>query len=124
MSATDVYAGALTLLGLWGVYAARKSVKPTRGWSWRRRFAIVVESVFVASCLGCAAALWSGRFQPWMAASIGLSYLLMIPLPCYFELVNRVRWLHVLRNILFIATALFLVAIAAGLIPLSSVGLE
>jgi hypothetical protein len=83
-----------------------------------------VDVIFVASCLGCAAALWTDHFQAWMAASIGLSYLLMIPLPCYFELVNRVRWLHAMRDLLFIAVAVFLFAIATGFVPLSFLGLS
>ena len=123
MSFSLFHAAALTLLGGWGVYATCKSVKPERGWSWRRRLVVLVDCFFVASCLGCAAALWIGRFRAWMFAPLGLSYLLMIPLPCYFETVNRVRWLHALRDALFVAVALFCFAVAAGLVPPSALGL-
>jgi hypothetical protein len=123
VSASDVYACALALLGIWGIYAARKSVKLSRGWSRRRRLIVLVDCLFVASCLACAAALLIGLFQAWMAASIALSYLLMIPLPCYFQSVNRVRWLRAMRDLLFIAVALFLIAMATGWLPLSLLGL-
>lgn len=124
MRAAFVYATMLTLLGAWGVYAARKTMKPARGWSRRRRFAVYVELLFVASCFGCAAALWTERFHPWTIAPLGLSYLLMIPMPCYFEWVNRVRWIHVARNLLFALVAVFFFSVATGLIPLSSLGLR
>ena len=124
MNLSDLYALALSVLGLWGIHALRKSVKKARGWSWRRRRIVFVDVLFVVSCLCCAAALWIDRFQAWMAASVGLSYLLMIPFPCYFEVVNRVRWLHATRNCLFGAVALFLFGIAAGIVPLSSMGLR
>lgn len=123
MAAAEVYAFVLALLGAWGIYAMRQSVTTGRRWSRRRRLAVAVDALFVASCLGCAAALWTGRFQAWMAAPLGLSYALMIPLPCYFEAVNRVRWLHALRNVVFGAVALVLLAVAAGGVALSVLGL-
>jgi cytochrome c oxidase assembly factor CtaG len=58
-----------------------------------------------------------------MAASIGLSYMLVGPLPCYFDSVNRVRWLHSLRDLLFIVLALLLFAVATGFVPLSVLGM-
>ena len=123
MSASRLYALAMTLLGAWGVYATWKSVKPEPGWSWRRRLAVFVDSLFVSSCLGCAAALWTEEFRAWMAAPLGVSYLLLIPFPCYFDSVNRVRWIHTLRDALFVAVALALLALAAKLVPLSALGL-
>lgn len=123
MSASELYAVALTLLGAWGIFATRASARIKKDWSQRRRLAVLVDALFVVSCLVCAAALWTGRFRAWMAASIGLSYLLMIPLPCYFERVNRARRLHALRDLLFAGVAFFLFAVAAGLIPLSVLGL-
>jgi hypothetical protein len=124
MIASDMYACGLALLGAWGLYAVRKPVNVPGSWTWRRRRTVLVDTFFAVSCFSCAAALWTDRFQAWMAASIGMSYLLMIPLPCYFELVNRVRWVHALRDLLFIAVAVFLFAIAAGFIPLSLLGLS
>jgi len=119
-----LYASILTLLGAWGAYTMSKVYKPGRFRSWKRRLILLEDLLFTASCLGCAAALWTGHFRAWMAASVGLSYLLMIPLPCYFEPVNRIRWLHAARNLLFAAVALALFAVAAGIIPLSLLGLS
>ena len=123
MSAFETYAVALALLGAWGVYATCKSAKRERGWSRRRRLIVLVDCLFTVSCLGCAAALWTGHFKAWMAGPLGVSYLLMIPLPCYFESVDRVRWLHALRNVLFVAVALFFLAVAAGIVSPSRLGL-
>jgi hypothetical protein len=47
----------------------------------------------------------------------------MIPLPCYFDTVNRVQWLHTARNLLFVAVAVGCFAIAAGLVPLARLGI-
>jgi hypothetical protein len=124
VSPSEIYASGLALLGAWGLYAVRKPLKASGDWTWRRRRTVLVETFFILSCFGCAAVLWTGHFQAWMAALIGLSYLLMIPLPCYFEWVNRVRWVHAVRDFLFIAVALVCFAIAAGFVPLSVLGLS
>jgi hypothetical protein len=58
-----------------------------------------------------------------MIAPLGASYLLMVPMPCYFGTVDRIKWLRTARNIVFVGTAVGCFAIAVGLIPLSWLGL-
>jgi hypothetical protein len=123
VNVAHVYAGLLALLGAWGIHAALRSAKPARRWSPRRKQIVLVDVLFVVSCFGCAVALGTGRFRAWMISSIGICYLLMIPLPCYFEWFNRNRAAHAIRNALFVVVALALLAIAAGLVPLSLLGL-
>jgi len=118
MHPTDAYALALALLGAWGVYAGRKTHKQTRprsGWRWR---ILLVELFFIASCFLCAAALALEWFEPWMLVPVGASFLGMIPLPCYLEWVDRVGWLHGLRNLLFLVISLFCLGVGVGLLPL------
>jgi hypothetical protein len=124
MSASEFYAIGLALLGVWGLFTVRRPVKLSGSWSKQRRWIVLVDAFFVMSCLGCAAALWTGQFRAWMGASIGVSYLLMLPMPCYFARVNRVRWLHVARNLLFVAVAAFFLALAVGAVPLTLLGLR
>lgn len=120
MSSTDAYALALALFGAWGVYAGRKTHKQTgvrSGWRWRM---LLVELFFIASCFLCAAALaleWF-EFEAWMLVPVGASFLGMIMLPCYFEWVDRIGWLHALRNLLFLVIALFCLGVGVGLLPL------
>jgi hypothetical protein len=87
-----------------------------------RNRALLVDILFSGSCAMCAVSLWLHWFRAWMVAPLGVAYLLMIPMPCYFEPVNRIRWLHATRNILFVATAVGCFAIAGGLVPLSWLG--
>jgi len=54
---------------------------------------------------------------------VGASFLLTIPVPCYCEAVNRIRLLHIARNILFAALALFCFALAIGWLSVSRLGL-
>jgi len=118
MHPTDAYALALALLGAWGLYAGRQTHKQIglqSGWRWR---ILLVELFFVASCFLCSAALALAWFEPWMLVPVGASFLGMIPLPCYFEWVDRVGWLHGLRNLLFLVIALFCLGVGVGLLPL------
>ena len=123
MRVAYVYAWCLAAMAAWGIFAARKTYLTERDWSRRRSYAALVECLFVAGCLGCAAALWTGRFRPWMAGTIAVSYALMIPMRCYFETVDRLRGVRIARNLLFVAVALFLLAIAVGVVPPSFLGL-
>jgi hypothetical protein len=118
MRPTDAYALALALLGAWGVYAGRMTHKQTRvrpGWRWR---ILLVELFFIASCFLSSAALALGWFEAWMLVPVGASFLGMIPLPCYFEWVDRIGWLGALRNLLFLVIALFCLGVGVGLLPL------
>jgi hypothetical protein len=58
-----------------------------------------------------------------MAAPMGVCFLLILPLPCYWEAVDRIGWLHVARNALFVLLALGCFAVAFGWLPLSALGL-
>ena len=123
MNASGIYGGVLILMAFWGVNALRKPARSGGRWSWRRRQIVLVDALYVLSCAGCGLALWAGRFRSWMAAPIGLSYLLMIPLPCYFEWVDRSIWIRAPRNLAFLILAAFLFSIALGWVPLPSLGL-
>ena len=123
MRPADLWATGLALLCVWGVYATVRTSQRSSGWSWRRKRALLVHILFLGSCAVCAVALWSQWFRAWMVAPLGASYLLMIPMQCYFEPVDRIRWLHTARNILFVATAVGCLGIAVGLIPLSWLGM-
>ncbi len=48
---------------------------------------------------------------------LGLAYAAMIPIPCYFERVNRIRWLHALRNAVFAVVAVTCFGIGIGWVP-------
>lgn len=123
MTATELYALGLALLGAWGVFTWRKPFKPTGKWSGRRWQIFLVEILFAGSCFLCAAGLYFGWFHSWLLAPLGVSFLGMIPLPCYFESVDRIRWLHAARNLLFAAVAALCFALALQLMPLSLFGL-
>ena len=81
------------------------------------------ETLFIPACLLPAAALHGGTFAPWMAAPMGACFLLIIPLPCYWEAVDRIRWLHAARNALFVLLAVACFAVALGWLPLGAIGL-
>jgi hypothetical protein len=123
MRTADLWAAGLALLCFWGVYATGHTLQRSSAWSWRRKRALLVDFLFSGSCAMCAISLWLDWFREWMVATLGASYLLMIPMPCYFEPVNRIRWLHTARNISFVAVAFGCFAIALGFIPLSWLGM-
>jgi len=123
MRAVEFWAIGLALLCAWGVYATARTYRPPSASSRRRKRALAVDVLFSASCALCAVSLWSQWFRPWMVAPFGASYLLMIPMPCYFETVDRVPWLRRTRNLVFVAVAAASFAIAGGLIPLSWLGI-
>jgi hypothetical protein len=123
MRPVDLWATGLALLCIWGVYATGRTLRRSSNWSWKRKWALLVDILFSGSCAMCAVSLGSQWFRAWMVAPLGASYLLMIPMPCYFESVNHIRWLHTTRNILFVATAVGCFAVATGLIPLSWLGI-
>jgi hypothetical protein len=47
-----------------------------------------------------------------MLLPLGASYAAMIPLPCYFEAVDRIGWLHAARNVLFTLLAVLCTVLA------------
>jgi hypothetical protein len=123
MRLADLWATGFTLLCIWGIYVTGHALRRSSKWSWRLTRALLVDILFLVSCAMCATSLWWDWFRAWMVAPFGASYLMMIPMPCYFETVDRIRPLHVVRNILFVAVAVGCFAIALGLIPLPWLGL-
>jgi hypothetical protein len=123
LNLAETYAVGFALLGTWGVFSGSRSFKPAGPWAARRWQIVLVGNLFVGSCFLCAAALWLGWFRAWMLAPFGLSFLLMIPLPCYFKGVDENRALHLARNLLFVFIAIVSFALALGLIPLALFGL-
>ena len=124
MRVNEIVAAGLALLGAWGVFAGRKAPKMVGAWSARRLGLVLVGVLFIGGSWLCAAGLYWGWFRPWMMLPLGASYLGMLALPCYIEAVDRIPWLHTLRNVCFIAVALFCFAIAFGLVPLAWLGLS
>jgi hypothetical protein len=123
MSTADVYAALLVVRAGWGVWTLSRALKFSPVWSRLRVQIVAVETLFIPACLLPAAALHWGTFSPWMAAPLGACFLLIIPLPCYWEAVDRIRWLHAARNALFVLLALVCFAIALRWLPLAAVGL-
>jgi hypothetical protein len=123
MKQADVYALGLALLGAWGIFSSRRSFQRAPGWSARRLYMSAVGTLLVAGCFLPAGALWCGWFAPWMLLPLGASFLGMIPMPCYWEAVDRIGWLHAARTILFVAVAVACLGIALGWVPLRWLGL-
>lgn len=99
------------------MYSAIHTWKRGSHWASRRVWIVALESFFVPASWLPAAGLLFGAFQSWMAAPLGLCFVLSIPLPCFIEALNRIRWLHVMRNIFFVVAALLCFAIALDLLP-------
>ncbi|MFQ5778800.1 MAG: hypothetical protein ACE5IP_12410 [Terriglobia bacterium] len=123
MSAADVYALGFALLGAWGVFTARKSFKAGGRWARLRWHIVLADGLFAGSCILCAAGLALGWFRAWMLMPLGASFLWMIPLPCYFDWVDRIGWVHASRNIFFVAVAVVCFVVGFGLVPLATFGL-
>lgn len=123
LNLAQAYAIGFAVLGVWGVFTASRAFKPAAPWAALRCQILLVDVLFGGSCFLCAAALWLGGFRAWMLAPFGVSFLLMIPLPCYFQRVEQSRALHVARNLLFLGVAALCFALAFGLVPLSFFGL-
>jgi hypothetical protein len=123
MRNADLYALLLALRAGWGVFTLSRALKVAPGWSRLRVQIVAVEALFIPACLLAASALYWRAFAPWMAAPLGVCFVLILPLPCYFEAVDRIGWLHAARNALFIALALACFAIAFRFVRLSAIGL-
>ena len=117
MDRAGTYAAALALLACWGAVTTLQLTRAARPWTWRRRYGIVVDLVFTAGVAACAAALATNRFAAWLLLPVGASYAAMIPIPCYFETVNRVGWIHTVRNLMFAFIACACFAFGFRLLP-------
>ncbi|WP_341329451.1 hypothetical protein [Mycobacterium shinjukuense] len=114
--------GWLSLLGAWGTFTTSQAFTAHARRADRRWQLLAVDALFTGSSFLCAAALGLGWFRAWMLAPFGLSYLLMIPVPCYFKAVNRSRGVHLARNLLFVLVALLSFALALRALPLAWFG--
>jgi hypothetical protein len=123
MELADAYAAAFALLAGWGAFTASALARAPRPWSALRRYSFLTNLLFVTSSVLCTVALGGRRFAAWMLLPFGLSYAAMIPMPCYFDLVNRIGWVHTLRNGVFALVAATCAALGLGVIPLSQFGL-
>lgn len=118
----STYAVSLLVLTAWGVFTLVANVCAKRPWSTRRWNVLGTQVVFIIGCGASASAMLCNAFRPWLLAPIGLSLWWMVPYPCYFAVVNDVRWIHAARNVVFIAIGLALLLVALGLVPLSQFG--
>jgi hypothetical protein len=123
MTASAMYAFGFTLLGLWGVFSARRAWKHPGAKSRRRWMLTGTGLLFAGSCFFIADAVWFAWFQPWLLWPLGASFLLMIPQPCYFDAVDRIRGMHLARNVLFAAVAVLCFAVALRWLPAERLGL-
>jgi hypothetical protein len=119
----DYYALGFAGLGAWGAFTLRAMMRAERPWSARRWYGLGVNFVFATSCIAAAFALYGRFFAGWMLLPFGASYAGMIPMPCYFALVNRIAWVHAARNLLFALVSALSLALGCGLLPLSLFGL-
>jgi hypothetical protein len=119
---TTIYGSALVLLACWATYTTSRVFTSRGGWRGHRTL-VVVGVIFVASCLLPGIALLAVRFEPWMLIPLGVSYLALLPLPCYWYWANH-GWLHVGRTVAFLLVGTAFVAAGLGLIPLSWFGLS
>jgi hypothetical protein len=122
MRTADLCALGFALLFVWDVYATTRTLLRSSRWSWKHGRLLLVSLLFSGSCAVCALSLQGHWFRAWMVAPLGACYLLMIPMPCYFESVDRIDWLHRARNLLFVVVAVACFAIAVGVVPLPRSG--
>jgi len=113
----------LFLLGGWGVFASGALLHASRPWSRRTWLSLSSIVLLVSSAWGSGATLVTGHFTPWMLVPLGVSYVLMLPLPCYFPWITETRRRHFLRNVIFAILAAVCLAVGLKIIPLSAIGL-
>jgi len=118
MRVADIYAAGFAFLAAWGVFSGAAAFKAAGAWSARRWQMFLVGALFTGSAAACALGLLLGWFRAWLLVPLGVSFLAMLPLPCYFAAVDRIGWLHAARNLLFMLIALLCFALGARLLPL------
>lgn len=116
-----VYGWALIGLGCWAGFTTSKTLGSRGGWREHRTL-VVVGAAFIASCFLPGLALLTGAFRPWMLVPLGLCYLALVPLPCYFRWANHGP-VRTGRNVLFLLVGAALVAAGVGLLPPAWYGL-
>jgi hypothetical protein len=116
-----IYGSALIVLGCWATFTTAKTLASRGGWK-KHRTLVVVGAVFVTSCFLPGVAMPAGVFTPWMLIPLGLCYLALIPMPCYWRWAND-GWIRTGRTVLFLMVGGALVAAGLGLLPVSWFGL-
>lgn len=104
---------AVLLAGLaaWGLYAGRRHPTPRWPWTLRQWLAVLTFVLLIGGATLCAVCLAAGVFRRWMLIPVGLAYLTMLPMRCYFPWVTATprRWL--VRNVFFVLIAVALVGL-------------
>jgi hypothetical protein len=116
-----IYGSALALLGCWATFTTATTLASSGGWK-KNRTLVVLGVVFVASCFLPGVAMLTGAFRAWMLIPLGLCYIALIPMPCYFRWANDGR-IRTARTILFLMVGGALVAAGLDVLPVSWFGL-
>jgi hypothetical protein len=116
-----IYGWALIALGCWAGFTTSRTLASRGGWREHRAL-VLVGVLFVASCFLPGVAMLATAFRPWMLVPLGLCYVVLVPLPCYFKWANHGR-VRVGRAVLFLVVAAALVAAGLELLPLAWFGL-
>ena len=116
-----IYGFALVALGCWATFTTVKTLASRGGWNEHRAL-VVIAVAFVASCWLPGVAMLAGAFEPWMPIPLGLCFLALIPLPCYFTWANH-GWIRTGRRLLFLAVGAALVAAGFDWLPIAWFGL-
>lgn len=119
----SVCAAFLLLLAAWGTFTSHRLFSAKRPWSRLKWLSFCCIVLLVGGSLSSGAGLLTGHFAPWMLIPIGISYITMLPLPCYFPWVTATNRRRALRNATFIVFATLLLGFGFGIIPLSDAGL-
>jgi hypothetical protein len=116
-----IYGSALVLLGCWATFTTAKTLASGGGWK-KNRTLVLLGLVFVASCFLPGGAMLAGAFRSWMLIPLGVCYIALIPMPCYFRWANHGR-IRTARTILFGGVGGALVAAGLDVLPVSWFGL-
>jgi hypothetical protein len=89
----------------------------------RRWLTLLVIALLLSGSLTSSIGLFAAFFAPWMFIPIGISYIFMLPLPCFFPWITDTPIRHTVRNAIFIVIAAFFLLFGFGAVPLSVIGL-
>ena len=117
------FAICLSLLSLWGVYVSSTHISVKHPWCLRRWLTLLIIAVLLSGSITSSVTLLTRSFAPWMFVPIGVSYILMLPLPCFFPWITDTRGRRLVRNAIFIFVAAFFLLFGFGAIPVSIIGL-
>lgn len=125
---TYIWAAFFALLCLWITFVAisvtmRRRGSPEHPWSWQRWLWLVTGVLVFSGSLWSAVGFARNQFNPAGFIPLGISYLLMMPLDCYFKWVTATRRRYTIRNGVFLAIAAVFFGVGFRVIPLSWMGL-